>query len=900
MDNIDKYKLLESSFFKKNNLRGYMNKYKKHLTMFTTRKLLWKYVVTSSWLQDEKVFIDDDENNIFYLLKMDKIYETIFTLNPKFSIDIYIVFNLDLIDKCKYIHEYLHHYINSGYKENRISCINTAITCDIPALISANSQLKHECKCIYDYILHFSTHTHNKITSIYDNTFTTDNNYNSAVKFIDIMKQVKNNKNISDSTNENIIHYETELLHHLTFHVFKNKNTRTTDTNTKHNNAIVVSNYNTDSNKELYRKYPFIFHKYFLKLTKPSLQIDYNVTNKGNNSFSECLNKIKIVAHLHCLHIEKFKLFYGPFIEYILLHFPIIIVTYSIGKPININNKIILIKIANKGMDIGGKIIAVDYLSKLNISYKYILFLHSKSDDVRRSYYFKPILNNMSFILNSIEKNDYHGYFPPLILNGDSYHIIINDKFSKNTTTPTVRNRRNSTMFDEFCSFLKLDKTLLMFPEGNNFILSYDTAIELYKPEYYNLLNGVKSFDAHWVMIYYHLYNLNIAEIYNEYKIRKLYGNNIETTLGHNGLADSQIEHVFERLVFNIIQKNKGKICILPFSQTVSNKTLYLENNINNSYMYGAMKITDKELILSNNIDMENTSTITIIACHTNTNLKIQCLIHNIGIFIKISTKIVICNSYEFKHQNIESMVISTYPDSINIIDFKYIQNDSFVCHSKWNHVINHYYSTLSNYHHFILTNDSYLYIKDTDELSNFIDVNYEMQTILISNEVHNHYTDFLRIYNFSGIIKINNFYKWFMTENKNKPVAFQDIINGLEMKSHIIFDKKNGLYEEPDTININFIEPYKKKYIEETKYPIIKIKAIQNTFYEDKQLPDDFDPQVYKLMHADLSHLITDKEIISHFSNFGMLEGRIYKHRQDKHVPSYVKSYLNKFNITL
>lgn len=898
MDNNDKYKLLQESFLKKDNLRGYIKKYKQNLDMFTTRKMLWKYVCNTAWLHDEKIFINDDENEIFYLLKMEDIYEKIVTLNPMFSIDIYIVFNIDLINKCKYIHQYLQHYIMFGHKEKRISCIKTSITCDIPELILTNSQLNNQCKCIYDYIGHFITNKFNKIVETYDNTFTTDNNYNSAVKFIDIMKQLRYNKDISVANNEDMITHETELLHHLKFNVFKRTNDNSKD-NSK-DKTIVVSNYSSDTNKVLYRKYPFIFHKYFLKLTKPALKIDYKVINKANNSFSDCLTPLKIVAHLHCLHIDKFHSFYGPFIELLRKHFSIIIVTYSIGKPINMGNNIILIKIANKGMDIGGKIIAVDYLSKLHISYNYILFLHSKTDPVRRGYYFKPFFNNLSFIIDSIEKNEYHGYFPPLILNGDHYHIVLNDKFATNTSAPTQRNRRNSSMFDEFCSFLHLDKTLLMFPEGNNFILSYNTAIELYKPEYYNLLNDVNSFDAHWVMIYYHLYNLNIVEIYNEYKARKLYGNNIETTLGHNGLADSQIEHVFERLVFNIIQKNKGKICILPYSETVSIKTLYLENTINNSYMYGAMKISDKELILSNNIDMESTYTMTIIACHTNTDLKIQCLIHNIGIFIKISTKIIICNSHEFKHKNIESMVISNFPDSINMIDFNYIKNDSFVCHSKWNHTINHYYSSLSNYKHFILTNDSYLYIKDTEELSNFIDVNYEMQTILISNEVYNHYTDFLRIYNFSGIIKINNFYKWFMTENKNKNVVFQDIINGLEMKSHLIFDKKNGLYEEPDAININFIEPYKKKYIEETKYPIIKLKSIQTTFYEDKQIPNDYDPQVYKSLYTDLSHLITDTEITSHFSNCGMKEGRLYKHRQGKQVTSYIEAYLNKFNITL
>mgnify|MGYP006411128961 CR=1 FL=1 len=896
MDN-DNYKQL---FFVKENLRGYVRNYKQYVDILTTKRRLWKYILNTAWKKDEIIFINKEINEKFYALNMRYIYNKVLKVNPYFSIDIYIIFNIDLLNTHRSTYDYFNHYLDCGKNEDRICCIESSKSCNIDILTNNYITLKKTGNCLYDFI-HYFIHNRkldikcNKV--VYDNTFTTENSHKSAVNLIQAMKELlidktttTINSNYNPTDISNIVMLKKLELTYI-------KVVNTVNLSAHNDNSIIVSKFKFYDNTQIYSKFPFIYHKYNLNLVKRDEIINYNLIHSINEI---CNKSCKIVAHLHCLDIERFDTFYGSFIKIIQKHMPIIIITYSFGTPIMKYSNCIMLKIKNKGMDIGGKIIAVDYLNRLQIKYEYILFLHSKSDPIKRAEYFNPFFNNLPFILKSIEQNEYDGYFPPLILNGDYYHLIHNDQFTRTTNFSSERDVRNSRMFNEFCDLLELDKTLLMFPEGNNFILSYDTAIELYKPEFYNLLNEQNSFDAHWVMIYYRLYKLNIAEIYNEYKMRKLYGNNIETTLGHNGLADSQIEHVFERLVFNIIQKNKGKICILPFSQTVSNKTLYLENNINNSYMYGAMKITDKDLILSNNINMENTSTITIIACHTNTNLKIQCLMHNIGIFIKISTKIVICNSYEFKHQNIESMVISTYPDSINMIDFKYIQNDRFVCHSKWNHVINHYYSTLFNYHHFILTNDSYLYIKDTDELSNFIDVNYEMQTILISNEGHNHYTDFLRVYNFSGIIKINNFYKWFIAENKNKPVTFQDIINGLEMKSHIIFDKKNGLYEENNPVNIHFTEPYKQKFIEELHYPIIKIKTMLTTIYDTNIVPSDFQPFVYTSLHNDLHHLTNSEIIKNHFKTSGMKEGRVYKRGQIAKLSPYIEKYLNKFNITL
>ena len=82
-------------------------------------------------------------------------------------------------------------------------------------------------------------------------------------------------------------------------------------------------------------------------------------------------------AHLHCYNIDTFEEIYTPYLKQISNNFNII-VTYCIGsyKP---NIECILLHCENRGMDIGAKIIFMDYISKENIDSSHILFLHSKN-----------------------------------------------------------------------------------------------------------------------------------------------------------------------------------------------------------------------------------------------------------------------------------------------------------------------------------------------------------------------------------------------------------------------------------------------------------------------------------------------------------------------------------------
>ena len=113
---------------------------------------------------------------------------------------------------------------------------------------------------------------------------------------------------------------------------------------------------------------PRLFHKYILGLADPKADIKYQV----RRALSLPVLKGGLLAHLHCYDISKFREIYGNYIETIYNYFSII-VTYSRGIVRNIMNKqIALLKIPNKGRDIGAKFCMVQYLKDHKIDYSYI------------------------------------------------------------------------------------------------------------------------------------------------------------------------------------------------------------------------------------------------------------------------------------------------------------------------------------------------------------------------------------------------------------------------------------------------------------------------------------------------------------------------------------------------
>ena len=59
----------------------------------------------------------------------------------------------------------------------------------------------------------------------------------------------------------------------------------------------------------------------------------------------------------------------------------------------------------------------------------------------------------------------------------------------------------------------------------------------------------------------------------------------------------------------------------------------------------------------------------------------------------------------------------------------------------------------------------------------------------------------------------------------------------------------------------------------------------------------EDFNPIVYKNMHWDL-YDIPSQDLMKHFIQYGIREGRKYKPTQDSCPPRYLVEYINKNNL--
>ena len=74
----------------------------------------------------------------------------------------------------------------------------------------------------------------------------------------------------------------------------------------------------------------------------------------------------------------------------------------------------------------------------------------------------------------------------------------------------------------------------------------------------------------------------------------------------------------------------------------------------------------------------------------------------------------------------------------------------------------------------------------------------------------------------------------------------------------------------------------------------IIKIKSLLRITYTE--FPLDFDPDIYRRLNSDLTHL-SDRDAISHFKENGMSEGRCYKQSRDV-INSHMINIFNMLQI--
>ena len=284
--------------------------------------------------------------------------------------------------------------------------------------------------------------------------------------------------------------------------------------------------------------YPHLFHKYILGLSTADDPIKYEIVQQEDVSGN-------YFAHLHCYDISKFDEIYGEYIKTIGTYFNIVI-TYSIGeKKID---KYTVLKIPNRGWDIGAKFCMVQYLKGQNEDYSHILFLHSKTDVETRKKYFGPLISSIKeneFIENI---NDYDGYFPDIQweIQSDRLKMISGNPQFVNSNLP----ERNLLYRNELLKYLGCKNKTNRFVEGNVYILSKKIVEKIFgEKKLYNILNRSQDFDYNWMCKRYKLCG-NIQEVYNEFVTKKL-------SPRDDLYYDGYIEHAFERVVLNLCDKYK-------------------------------------------------------------------------------------------------------------------------------------------------------------------------------------------------------------------------------------------------------------------------------------------------------------------------------------------------------
>ena len=290
-------------------------------------------------------------------------------------------------------------------------------------------------------------------------------------------------------------------------------------------------------------KYPELFHKLILNINPKDDEIYYNILKQQQ------LQHDDIICHLHCHNLDNFYDIYNSYI-YLLQKYFKIIITFSKGDPYLIKNfKCNLLKIENRGMDIGAKMVVVNFLKSKNLKYKYIFMLHSKKDKKKREQYFNSFFVNIDKILKLVKNTNDIGAIVPDIIHGNLFRNAFGI---------------NQLYINQMSEYLNLPVYNSIFPEGNCYFIHKEIAELLYGNKlFYNILNTNKTFSFNWVKLFYRLNNSNIDFIYNKYLNENFFLNHLNSNLGYNGLPDGMIEHVFERLIFSACIKKFKKIYII-------------------------------------------------------------------------------------------------------------------------------------------------------------------------------------------------------------------------------------------------------------------------------------------------------------------------------------------------
>jgi hypothetical protein len=211
--------------------------------------------------------------------------------------------------------------------------------------------------------------------------------------------------------------------------------------------------------------------------------------------------------------------------------------------------------------------------------------------------------------------------------------------------------------------------------------------------------------------------------------------------------------------------KEESKIAAL-------NNSIALRNSINvNNYIDYKQKQKQKN---DYNPDVNNIKYLTVIACHCNTETKLNTIKNNLQFFNFNTNDIIIINSSNLQFND----QLKHICNENNNITYYEINNNSTLDFGKWNYILS--IIDYNKYNHIVFTNDSFI-IHNT--INYFFNLIYKYNTQLYgyndSTQICYHYQSyFFSIRKDSIQIFIDKF-----EESKNLIQTYNDVVNFYEIK---------------------------------------------------------------------------------------------------------------------
>jgi hypothetical protein len=321
-------------------------------------------------------------------------------------------------------------------------------------------------------------------------------------------------------------------------------------------------------------QYPHLFHKHILGINSvgpPTYEVIWALPPTSEH----------YVSHFHIFDLDKFETFRAE-IELIRARMPIVI-THSLGSVESIRidpTNLGLLKIPNRGYDLGAKICCVDYLDRAGIKFEYILMLHSKSNPARRREYFDPFIKSGQRLdliceLLRMKRTNLLGIFPNVI-----WH---DHQGQKNYPRDDVY-QYDWLYYWEIMAYLGCKNSDKIFAEGNVMILHRSVIDFVWGSNldlFYQAFNSGNSFDWNWFKIQYPRHQAkSIQEAYWFYKAYSLWGNNTPIIGQPNSNAGAMIEHIFERIWINVILHLGGQYLVLSGANLMETYKIKIRHNI--------------------------------------------------------------------------------------------------------------------------------------------------------------------------------------------------------------------------------------------------------------------------------------------------------------------------------